>query len=373
MNAETKTPTPAEADKEALGTALEQQADGARTRRGRRRFAVMLSVPLLLASLGGAVWLTSGRYVTTDNAYVHQPILPVSAEVAGRIVEVDVEENAIVEVGAPLFRIDDTSYRIALDQADAALASARRAAEQQRTSYVTAQARLEAARDVLDLKQREFERQKELQERGVTSQAALDNASLAVRAASNDVTFAELAVNEALAALGGKPDQPTDEFPTVRAALAARETAAQNLEKTTIAAPAAGIVSQTGSLNVGQYVGPGAMVASLVENGVNWIDANFKETQVGTLREGQPVEISVDAYPGVTFHGEVQSLGSATGAQFSLIPAQNATGNWVKVVQRIPVHITIASDPDHPLRGGLSAHVSVDTGATRLDKLGWLK
>ncbi len=372
MNAKTKTSDAGKTDQDALSAALEQQGNSARAKRGRRR-GLMLVVPVALALAGTAVWLEGGRYVSTDNAYVHQPILAISAEVPGRIVEVSTAENRVVEAGTPLFRIDDTSYKIALNQAEAALASARRAAETQRSGYVTAQARLEAAQEVLDLKQRDFDRQKELQSRGVTSAATLDTASLDVRAASNNVTIARLAVTEALAALGGNAEQPTDEFPAVRAALAQREAARRNLELTAVKAPASGIVSQVGSLNVGQYVGPGTMVASLVENGESWIDANFKETQVGALREGQPVEITVDAYPGVTFHGTVLSLGSATGAQFSLIPAQNATGNWVKVVQRIPVHISITPDPEHPLRGGLSASVSVDTGANRITRMGWLR
>jgi membrane fusion protein (multidrug efflux system) len=155
--------------------------------------------------------------------------------------------------------------------------------------------------------------------------------------------------------------------PAVQTALAQQEAAARALAQTEVTAPAAGLISQVGTLNLGQYVGAGAQVASLVETGDTWIEANFKETQIGTLRVGQPVDVEVDAWPGVTFEGSVESLGSATGSQFSLIPAQNATGNWVKVVQRLPVRIRIGADAGHPLRGGMSVTVAVDTGHSRLD------
>ena len=340
----------------------------AKPKRKRRR-GLMLAVPLVLAGVGGWVWLTGGRYETTDNAYVRQAILPVSADVAGRIIEVAVHENQRVEAGAVLFRLDAEPYRIALDQADAALASARLATEQQRSAWVIAQGRLEAAQQVLDLRQRDYQRQTELSTRGVITNAALDNASLTVQAAENDVRLAGLAVTQAAAALGGDPARETDSLPSVRAALSAREAAARALDHTEIRAPAAGVVSQTASLNVGQYLGTGTMVASLVEADASWIEANFKETQIGVLVPGQPVTVTIDAYSGIEMQGVVESLGAATGSQFSLIPAQNATGNWVKVVQRVPVRIRLTTPSLQALRDGLSANVSVDTGTSRLDRM----
>jgi membrane fusion protein (multidrug efflux system) len=141
------------------------------------------------------------------------------------------------------------------------------------------------------------------------------------------------------------------------------------MDKALVVAPVPGVVSQVGSLNIGQYVTPGTMVASVVQTDETWIEANFKETQIEDLEVGQVVDVEIDAYPDVMLHGTVESLGSATGSQMSLIPAQNATGNWVKVVQRLPVRIRIEADLDHPLRGGMSAHVSVDGGQSRLDSL----
>lgn len=334
-----------------------------------RRRALMFSVPLLLAAGGGTAWVTGGRYITTDNAYVQQPMVPVSADVAGRIVEVDVAENQPVEAGQPMFRLDPEPYRIALGEADANLAGARLSVAQLRSAYRTAQAQLDAAQSILEVRQRELERQESLADEGVAATAALDEATLTARAAENEVTLAREALNAAAAALGGDPEIATDDVPTVRAALAAREAAARNLDKTLVLAPVPGLVAQVASLNPGQYVAPGTQVASVVETEDTWIEANFKETQLADLQVGQPVDVEVDAYPDAPLHGTVESLGSATGSQFSLIPAQNATGNWVKVVQRLPVRIRIEADPAHPLRGGMSAQVSVDSGHSRLDSL----
>jgi membrane fusion protein (multidrug efflux system) len=337
-------------------------------RRGGRRL-LMLSVPLLLAAGGGAMWLNGGRYITTDNAYVQQPLVAVSSDVAGRIVEVNAAENQPIEAGQPVFRLDPEPYRIALKESDAALASTRQAVEQLRSAYATAQAQLAAAEAIAEVRARELERQESLADQGVSASASLDEATLAARTAENEVALAREALNGAQAALGGDPEVATDEVPSVRAALAQREAAARNLAKAEVVAPVTGILGQVESLNVGQYVTPGAMVASVVETDDTWVEANFKETQLSELQIGQAVEVEVDAYPGFTLEGTVDSIGSATGSQLSLIPAQNATGNWVKVVQRLPVRIRIEPDAEHPLRDGMSTHVSVDTGASRLDGL----
>lgn len=337
-------------------------------KRGKRRM-LMISVPLLLAIGGGYVWLTGGRYVTTDNAYVHQPMVSVSSDVAGRIVSVEVAENQHVAAGTPLFHLDPEPYRIAMDEADAALAAARLSVTQLRSAVATAQAKLVAAEHIKNVRDREYERQQALENRGISSSAALDETTRAVYTAENDVNLAREGVAAAVAALGGDESIETDDFPAVRAALAKREAAERNLHKAEVVASVSGIVSQVGSLNVGQYVTPGASVASIVENQDTWIEANYKETELETIRIGQPVEVEIDAYPGEKLHGAVESIGSATGSQFALIPAQNATGNWVKVVQRLTVRVSVDPDEAHPLRNGMSATVSVDTGASRLDKL----
>ena len=284
----------------------------ARPPRGRRR-ALMISVPLLLALAGAGAWLFGGRYISTDNAYIHQPMTTISADVSGRVSDVLVTENQQITAGTPLFRLDPTDYEIALATADAQLASARLAVEQQRATYQTAQAQLQASQNIEDVK--------------------------------------------------------ADTLPSVRAALAARQSAERHLEQTNITAATGGTVSQIESLNVGAFLAAGTGIAKLVDNSQTWVEANFKETQIADLTPGQPVTIEVDAYPGMELHGTVDSFASATGSQFSLIPAQNATGNWVKVVQRVPVRIQITDTPDRPLRDGMSVSVSVDTGHNRLEGL----
>ncbi|MDN5786465.1 HlyD family secretion protein [Pseudorhodobacter sp.] len=335
----------------------------------RRTRALMLSVPLLLMLAGGYVWLTGGRYVSTDNAYVHQPIVSISPDVSGRIIKVDVTENQAIAAGARIFQIDPVPFRIALDEADAALAAARLSVGQLRAGYATAQATLAAAEHIKDVHSREFERQQTLAGRGIASAAALDEATTAVYTADSNVKLAQAGVASAAAALGGDPGVETDTFPGVRAAIARRAAAERDLSMVDVVAPVAGNVSQIESLNIGHYVTPGVSVASIVETANTWIEANYKETQLENLQIGQPVEVEIDAYPGVSLHGTVESIGAATGSQFALIPAQNATGNWVKVVQRLSVRVSVLPNANHPLRDGMSANVSIDTGFSRLDKL----
>jgi len=348
------------------------RAEGAagrgRARRWPRRL-LMLALPVALVLGGGTIWLTGGRYADTDNAYVHQPIVPVSADVAGRVVEVDVAENQSVKAGDPVFRIDPAPYQIAVDRAEAALAAARLHFGELQSAYQSAETRLAAAKDIRDVRHHEYERQQTLTGRGVTSSAALDEATLAWRQAENDVRIAAQDVADAAAALGGDPDIAADDLPAVRQATADLAAARRDLDNALVRAPVAGVIAQIESLNVGQYLAPGTAGASVVEDGRTWIEANFKETQLGALKAGQPVSVSVDAYPGVTLGGKVDSIGPATGSQYALIPAQNATGNWVKVVQRLSVRIHVTPDPAHPLRDGMSVKVTVDTGQTRLDAL----
>ena len=376
MNARVKTPAPGEAQPVALPTADagNQQvpanataapapaAAPAKKKRSPLRLVIMLAVPVVLAAGGGYFWLTGGRYVETDNAYVQQNKISISADVAGRIASVSVSDNQLVHTGDVLFTIDPQSYKIALDQADAALATARVNVEQLRVAYATANAKLEAARATLAIRQKEWDRASNLQKQGISAESALDDAHLALQQAQSNVALEEQDVANAVAALGGDPNIKTDDHPAVRAALAARDSAQHNLDKTTVLAPAEGIVAQVDSLNVGQFVGTGSTIATLVETGDTWVEANFKETQLVGLKTGMPAEVTVDAFPGVKFECEVASIGAATGAEFALIPAQNATGNWVKVTQRIPVNVTCADTTDTALlRAGMSAVVNVDT------------
>ncbi len=330
-------------------------------KRNGRRIALMASVPVLIAIIGGYFWLSGGRYQETDNAYVAQPKVALSADVSGRIATVAVHENQPVAAGDVLFTLDPAPYSIALAQAEAALATARVNVEQLKVAYGSAEAQLGAANSTLAIRQAAFDRKNALVSGGNASDATLDDVRLALETARNAVTAAEQQVASARAALTGNPDIAVDDHPAVRAALAARDTAARNLDKTTVRAPASGIVSQVANLNAGQFIATGTTIASLVETGSAWIEANFKETQLAALHEGMPVEIKIDAYPGVAFSGQLESIAAATGSEFALVPAQNATGNWVKVTQRIPVRIAVTPVDGKILRAGMSAVVSVDT------------
>lgn len=348
-------------------------ADGAATEPAKpkrsRRLLLMVSVPLVLAIGGGWFWLSGGRYVETDNAYVQQHMVAVSPDVAGRIVSVAVHENQVVAAGDTLFSIDPVPYRIAFDQANAALAAARVNVEQLKVAYGTARAQLEAAQQTLDIRQAEYDRKQSLATKGLAADSTLDDVRLALQQAQTNVALARQQVAGAAAALAGAPEAATDAHPAVRAALAQVETAERNLASTTVVAPAAGVVSQVGNLNVGQFVATGSTIATIVATGEAWIEANFKETQLATLAAGQPAEVSIDALAGVKCEGDVESIGAATGSQFALIPAQNATGNWVKVTQRLPVRIHVVCPDAARLRAGMSANVSVDTGRSTLDQL----
>ena len=330
-------------------------------KRSRRRFVVMAVVPGLLLAVGGYFWLTGGRYASTDNAYVQQDKVTITADVSGRIVEVAARENDAVAAGQLLFQINPEPYRIALAGAEAGLASARLQVEQLRAAYEQAMAEEAAAADDVDFKQKSFERQQGLLKKGVASQASFDTAENDLHTAQQDLSQAKQRTEAALAALGGDAAIKTDDHPLVLAAIAKRDQSQLDLADTAVKAPSAGVVAQSDRLQVGQYVTAATPVLALVETGHSWVEANFKETDLTRMKVGEPATITIDAYPDHSFTGEVSSIGAGTGAEFSLLPAQNATGNWVKVVQRVPVRISF-SDPDHqvPLRSGLSASVSVD-------------
>jgi membrane fusion protein (multidrug efflux system) len=337
-------------------------------RRGRR-LILMVAVPLVLLVGGGWFYLTGGRYEDTDNAYVQQAKVSLSADVAGRITAVNVNENEPVKAGDVLFTIDPQPYQIALDQANAALAAARVNVQQLKVSYQTANVQLSAAQATVGIQQATYDRQAALVKQAVASSSTLDQPKLALQQAQTAVDAATQQVAAAVAALGGDPNIAIDRHPAVMSAQAQVEAAQRNLSKTTVVAPADGIVANVSSLNAGQFVAAGTTIASLVETNGTWVEANFKETQLTDLVVGQPAKVSVDAYPGA-LGCKVASLGAATGSEFSLIPAQNATGNWVKVVQRVPVRIECGDSPKlAQLKTGMSATVTVDTGRSTLDKL----
>lgn len=362
MNAMSKKGAVAQGAQPAAGAAAGTAAPKAK--RGGR-LALMLALPVVLALGGGYVWLTGGRYETTDNANLQQARVSVSAAVPGRVTGVMVHDDSVVKAGDPLFQVDPEPYRIALEQADAALAAARLNVRQMQAAYAQAVAQADAAKGDLDYYQTDYDRQKALSDKGVITASGLDAAERNLLKARESKAAADQAVKSALAALGGKADFDIDKHPAVLAALAARDQAAYNLDRATVTAPADGIVAQASSFRVGEYVTPGSALFALVETGDSWVDANFKETQLGGMKVGQATTVEFDTYPGREFKAHVTAIGAGTGAEFSLIPAQNATGNWVKVTQRIPVRVKLdPSDALPMLRTGMSASVTVDTEST---------
>ena len=361
MNAITKTD---EKTAEAAGAIWDKQDAEAKKKRKTGRTALMVALPAAMIIIGGYVWVTGGRYQETENAYLQQPKVTISAEASGRVVESHVTDNGAVKKGDVLFVIDQEPYRIALEQAEAALSGARLSIGQLRATYSQAIAKQKAAQNDVDYYQSELDRQKTLSAKGITSKATLDETRRNLTAATDTLASANEAATGALAALGGNPDIATDDHPTVKAALAARDRAQYTLAQTTVTAPADGVLAQASSFQAGQLVSAGTALFSLVENKNNWVEANFKETQLTHMRPGQEAEVTFDTYPDQPIKATIQSIGAGTGSEFTLIPAQNATGNWVKVSQRIPVRLSV-EDTQMALRTGMSATVEVDTGVSR--------
>lgn len=342
----------------------------ARARSGRRR-ALMLALPLALAAGAGWYVLNGGRYEKTDNASLHQARLMVAPDVAGRVTESRVAEGARVAKGEVLFVVDPEPLRIALARADATLASARLRVSGLQAAWKLAGSKREIAREELSFRESEAQRQDQLTRRGVGTQSARDETNHALETARQSVTAAEAEVQNAAAALGGHPEGAVDDHPLVREAMAARDEAALTLSRAEVHAPADGVIAQASSFQPGQFVAPGTQVFSLIVTGQTWIEANFKETQLASLAPGQTATVAFDAFPKRAFTAHVETIAPGTGAEFSLLPAQNASGNWVKVTQRVPVRLLLADGQDlDDLRSGLSATVTVDTQRqTRLQSL----
>jgi membrane fusion protein, multidrug efflux system len=334
--------------------------------RQRLRLPLMIGGPALAAIVAAYFYFTGGRYEGTDDAYVQTASVAISSNVAGRVQEVGVRDNQAVRKGEVLFRLDDEPFRIAVEEAAAQLSSARLQVESLKASYRQRQAELQSARETLAFQQHEADRQQRLLVAGISSQLQVDRAVHALDTARAQLAAAEQQVSAVVANLGGDANVAPDHHPMVQHAQALLDRAKLNLSYTVIRAPSDGIVTRVEQLQAGTYISASAPVFALVVAGDIWIEANFKEDQLTHMRVGQPVDVRLDTYPGPIFAGTVASVSPGTGSQFSLLPPENATGNWVKVVQRLPVRIELRQlDPEFPLHGGLSATVKVDTGHRR--------
>jgi membrane fusion protein, multidrug efflux system len=337
--------------------------EGARSRRRWPRVILMFVVPLVIVLGGGYWYISSGRIVSTDDAYVRANTLTVSSNVAGRVVDLQVHNNQYIKEGQVLFRINDASYRAARDKAQATLEGTRLQVDSMRATYRQRLTDLKAAQDTMAYAQREYDRQASLLASHTVSQAQFDQARHALDTARQQVASTTQMIAAALAALGGDPNIETNKHPMVEQAQAQLEQAEIDLSDTVTYAPENGTVTLVDKLPLGTYLTPAMPTFALVGTDHVWIEANFKETDLTHMHEGQAATVDVDAYPDVTFKCRVDSLSPGTGSEFSVLPAQNATGNWVKVVQRLPVRIACDKpDPERPLRAGMSVDAEVDTG-----------
>jgi membrane fusion protein (multidrug efflux system) len=335
-------------------------ANGERLR--RIRLPLMIGGAVVIVLIAAYLYFASGRSEATNDAYVTAARVAISTNVPGRVVELHVRDNQRVKRGEVLFRLDDRPFQLAVNQARAKLNNARLQIESLKATHRQKQSELRSAEDTLAYEQREMERQKRLLASGISSQAQVDRVSHARDAAAQAVAAAQQEIASVVANLGGNPSVDPINHPAVEQAQAELDRALLDLSYTVIAAPDDGIATQVEKLQVGDYVNAASTVFALVSTHNVWVEANFKEVQLSNMRAGQQATVEIDTYGDKTFKAHVASLSPGTGAQFSVLPAQNATGNWVKVVQRLAVRIEIDdADPAHPLYSGLSATVKVDT------------
>lgn len=325
----------------------------------------LVGVPLLAVAAALALWLQGGRYATTENAFVKADITQIASEVPGRIVEVRARDHATVAAGDVLVRLDPAPYRLVLAKAEAEIDSARAAVEQLKVSLREIHAEATEAQNRLTFAQTQAKRQRELSGRGVSSAAALDQANSQEQEAADRVAVLHERIARVEASLGGKPDQATDRYAAVREKQALRDRAALDLAHTEIKAPRAGTIVNF-RMQLGEQVKAQTPLFALVTDRRPWLEANFKETDLTHVTVGQKATVVLDMHPELTWDAEVESISPATGAEFAILPAQNASGNWVKVVQRLPVRLRlIERSNEPPLRAGMTAYVSIDTGRQR--------
>jgi membrane fusion protein (multidrug efflux system) len=334
-----------------------------RRSRAKLRMILLVVLPLIAVATGSYFYLMSGRYISTDNAYIGAQKVLITPDISGKIAKISVTEGQRVNAGDPLVEIDPEPFRIALTQADARIASVRTDFANLKTTYASMTRRLALARETVDLKQRDLDRKNTLLTNRTGSQADLDNSMNALVTAKTQVETLEQQQEALRNQLLGDENLAIEKYPPFAQAQAARDQAQRDLDHAVLRAPIAGIATQVASIQLGRYLTAGTPVFSLIDDAHPWIDANPKETDITHLKIGQAVEISVDTFPGRKFRGTVAAVSPGTGAQFAILPPQNASGNWVKVVQRVPVRIAFAPNEDvRDLRAGMSVTVDIDTG-----------
>ena len=341
-----------------------RSASAAPRSRWRRPLLILGPVALVVGAL--IFYFVTGRYVTEEDAYVQAVNVSISPQVAGQVVAIAARSNTPVKKADPLFNIDPEPYRIALANAEAQLGVARDQAHTLIETYRSRLKQIDEAKATADYAQTNYERQQHLYDNGAVPRATLDAAIRDLQAAKANLASLQREAAAALAQLGGNPDMPVDQQSTVKQAQAAVDTAARNLRLTSVLAPFDGIPNSVESIAVGAFLNAGQSAFPLVSTNDLYIEANIRETDLTYVKEGNPARVTVDAYPDSPIAATVTTLAPASGSVFALLPPQNATGNWVKVVQRIPVRLSFGRLPDGvALRAGMSVKISIDTGHQR--------
>lgn len=344
--------------------------------RKRLRLTLMFGGAGFVAIAAAAFWLMGGRYVSTDNAYVHAAKLMVSTDISGIVSEVDIKEGQHVKKGDVLFRVDPKQFQIALDSAKAQLELTRLNIESMKQDYQRILSDIAGQQAQVELAKANYERAEALVKSGSTSKANYDQMRYAYESGQKQLQALQDQAKVQLAKLNGNPDIDAKQHPQYMQQLAQVEEIQRQLDHTVVRAPFSGIVTQVAALQPGTYLV--AQTAALTNTGAValvsddnlWIEANMKETDLTNVKVGDKVGVSVDTYPDREWTGTVESISPATGAEFSILPAQNTSGNWVKVVQRITVRVKVEQKPqDPPLRAGMSAYVEIDTGRRHIADL----
>ena len=336
-----------------------------RPKRGWKRPLMFALLPVALIA-GGYFYVTGGQITSTDNAYVQADMEGVSTDVAGTIVEIDVHDNETVKKGQVLYRLRPDSFQIALDGAKAQLGTVHDQILTLQASYKLALAQIAQAEADLPFYQIQFKRQQDLLPSGAGTKMASDTAQHDLEAAQQRLNVAKAQAVATLAQLGGDPNQTIEQNPFYLQAKSGVDNAQRDFNDTIVRAPFDGVVTNVEAIQIGSYLQASQQAFSLISTSNVWVEASPKETELTYVRPGQPATVTVDTYPGVEWKGVVQSISPASGSSFSLLPAQNTTGNWVKVVQRIPMRVRIESvEGKPPLRVGMSVTVDVDTGHAR--------